>query len=114
DAGGVGGVARRVVRVRVARLAQPLPVVARSPVTELRIALPDDLQLRGGLDCVVLPRRDDGEEVGDLHDLSARDVLDRAWIDAQREVVLGRVRTGSTRTNAPGMQHPRHADVVDV
>ena len=80
DVARVRGVAGRVLRVRVARLAQPAPVVAGA--RQLRVALPDDLQLRRRLDRVVLLRRDDGEEVVDLDELRARDVLDRRLVDA--------------------------------
>ena len=68
-------VAGGVRRVRIARLAHPRPEVARAG--QLRIALPDHLQLRRRLDRVVLLRRHDREEVPDLDDLDVRDVLDR-------------------------------------
>src|ERR1700694_4311871 len=42
---------------------------------------PLDLQLRRGLDRVVLVLRDDPEEVADLHDLDVWEMSDRALID---------------------------------
>src|SRR6185436_19638054 len=114
DVAGRRRVAGRVHLVRVAGLAHPLPEVARAARAELRVALPDDLQLRGRLDGRVLLRRRDGDEVADLHDLGALDVRDRLLVDRDRVVVLGGDRPGAARVDPAGVPHAGDADVLDV
>src|ERR1019366_9236747 len=74
---GVRREARRIGRVRVTGSAQPAPEVGAG-LGEALLRVPGDLQLCRRLNRVVLLRSDDSDEVGDLHDLSARDVADRA------------------------------------
>src|SRR4029079_6682959 len=103
---------RDVHGVGVAGLAQPAPEVARAG--QLRIALPDHLQLSSGLDRVVLLRRHDGNEVVELDDLRAGDVLDRVLVDRERDVVLRRVRAGAAGPNPARVNHAGDAHVLDV
>ena len=67
------------------RVAHPLPEVPAAG--DRRRIRPLHLELRGRLDRVVLLRRDDAEEVADVHDLHVRDVLDRVLVDRDRHRV---------------------------
>jgi len=56
----------------------------------------------------------DGEEVPAPNDDSARDVLDRALVDAERHVVLRRVGADAARVHPAGVPHSRDVHVLDV
>ena len=70
---------------------------------------PLDLELRGGLDDLVLDRADDADEVALLDDLDVRQVLDRARVDLERLREAVRQPRALARPDPAPVQHARHA-----
>jgi hypothetical protein len=111
---GLGEGARRIAPVgdhRVGGLGGAHAV--EQILRQRRGLLPRDLERARGLDRVPLARGDDADEVALAHDPGARNIGDRALVDAQG-LRAGAVGALPARTHDPTVQHVGHAHVLHV
>src|SRR5215204_5583231 len=78
-----------------------------------RTVLPRHLELLGGLHGIPLVLGDDADEVALVHDAGARNVLDRALVDAGSQRA-GAKRALTARQHDAAVQHAGHAHMLHV